>query len=145
MRSLCVSLYNAKLASLLTLEALVIRLSADLEVRPLTVCARSVVLQRSGSARYAMGRTAVTLDATHRYALGALHVLALPPVLISLFATGKRHGLSLAAHRLGARIGTLDVDRSLCKAVSCWDGATGARSRALGTADAPQRRHGGRP
>ena len=96
----------------------------------MTVCARSVVLQRSGSARYAMGRTAVTLDATHRYALGALHVLALPPVLISLFATGKRHGLSLAAHRLGARIGTLDVDRSLCKAVSCWDGATGARSRA---------------
>ena len=91
-----------------------------------------------------MGRTAVTPDAAHRYALGALHVLALPPVLVSLFATGKRHGLSLAAHRLGARIGTLDVDRSLCKAVSCWEGATGARLDASIALTRCQRRPGAR-
>ena len=74
-----------------------------------------------------MGRTDTTADASHRYALAALHVGALGPVLVSLLATGKRGGLSLAAHRLGARIGAVDVDRSLCKAAAaCWSGATGA-------------------
>lgn len=80
-----------------------------------------------------MGRTDTTSDATNRFALAALHVGALGPVLVSLFATGKRGGLSLAAHRLGARIGAVDVDRSLCKAAAaCWSGASGASTTGTG-------------